>query len=163
VENDDAADDRSARQVGVADGNVILDLFVLHQRIGALLDKALDGTGVRPAEFAVYSQLGIDTMTPRELTARLGVTASTLTGHLAAIERRGDIRRLTDTQDRRSHRLRLTDSGQRRLARCRERFRLALTSLEAEIGVDVNAVRHHLREVDRAADQVTRRLAGEIG
>lgn len=44
--------------------------FVLHQQIGALLDDALTGTGVRPAEYAVYSQLGIDAMTPRELTAR---------------------------------------------------------------------------------------------
>lgn len=66
----DEPDERTARQVGAPDGNLVLDLFVLHQRIGALLDDALAGTGVRPAEYAVYSQLGIDAMTPRELTAR---------------------------------------------------------------------------------------------
>lgn len=152
-------DERSARQVGVADGNVVLDLFVLDQRIGELLEAALDGTGVRPAEFAVYSQLGIDVMTPRELTARLGVTPSTLTGHLAALERRADIRRVTDPEDRRRHRLELTDSGRRRLAECRERFALALRSLEAEADVDVRVLRDGLRELDRAADVVTRRLA----
>ena len=91
--------ERSRRQVGVEDGNLVLDLFVLHQRIGALLEHALRGTGVRPAEYAVYSQLGIDAMTPRLLSDRLGVTASTLTGHLAAIERRGHLRRDTDPDD----------------------------------------------------------------
>ena len=47
------------RQVGAPDGNLVLDLFVLQQRIGELMELALAGTGVRPAEYAVYSQLGI--------------------------------------------------------------------------------------------------------
>ena len=146
--------ERIARQVGVEDGNLVLDLFVLQQRIGALLDDALRGTGVRPAEFAVYSQLGIDAMTPRELTARLGVTASTLTGHLAAIERRGHLRRETDPRDRRSRRLVLTRDGRRVLTTCRRRFRKAVDSLYAELEVDVDRAREVLREIDRAAERV---------
>ena len=87
------------RQVGASDGNVLLDLFVLQQRIGELMEVALAGTGVRPAEYAVYSQLGIAAMTPRELGARLGVTPSTLTGHLTALERRGHARRTPNPDD----------------------------------------------------------------
>jgi DNA-binding MarR family transcriptional regulator len=148
---------RSRRQVGVEDGNLVLDLFVLQQRIGALLDGALRGTGVRPAEFAVYSQLGIDAMTPGDLTARLGVTASTLTGHLAAIESRGHLRRETDPQDRRSRRLVLTASGRRTLETCRRRFKAAVDALYDELGVDVDDARDLLREIDRAAEQVISR------
>ena len=158
VREDAAVDDhghRDQRQVGVDDGNLVLDLFVLQQRIGALLDAALDGTGVRPAEYAVYSQLGIAPMTPRVLTARLGVTASTLTGHLAAIERRGHLRREVDPQDRRSRRLVLTDSGRATLAECRRRFGAAVRALYAEVRIDVPATREALREIDRAAERVT--------
>jgi DNA-binding MarR family transcriptional regulator len=150
----DEPDERTARQVGAPDGNLVLDLFVLHQRIGALLDDALAGTGVRPAEYAVYSQLGIDAMTPRELTARLGVTASTLTGHLAAIEGRGHVRRRTDAADRRSRLLVLTASGRRTLEKCRGRFRAAIEALYDELDLDVDRAREVLREIDRAAAEV---------
>lgn len=150
----DEPDERTARQVGAPDGNLVLDLFVLHQRIGALLDDALAGTGVRPAEYAVYSQLGIDAMTPRELTARLGVTASTLTGHLAAIEGRGHVRRRTDAADRRSRLLVLTASGRSTLEKCRARFRAAVEALYDELDLDVDRAREVLREIDRAAAEV---------
>lgn len=146
---------RTQRQVGVEDGNLVLDLFVLQQRIGALLDTALQGTGVRPAEYAVYSQLGIDAMTPRDLTDRLGVTASTLTGHLAAIERRGHLTREVDERDRRSRRLVLTVKGRATLEDCRQRFRTAVDALYAELQIDVVQAREILREIDRAAEQVT--------
>lgn len=152
---DDPEAGRVQRQVGVEDGNLVLDLFVLQQRIGALLDQALHGTGVRPAEYAVYSQLGIDAMSARELTARLGVTASTLTGHLAALERRGHLLRETDTQDRRSRRLVLTPEGRRVLEECRGCFRSAVDALYAELDIDIDAAREVMREIDRAAARVT--------
>jgi DNA-binding MarR family transcriptional regulator len=152
--------ERSARQVGVPDGNLVLDLFVLQQRVGALLDAALRGTGVRPAEYAVYSQLGIDAMTPRELTARLGVTASTLTGHLAAIERRGHLLRQVDPRDRRSRRLELTGEGRRVLEVCRQRFAAAVDTLYAGLAdVEVDQARRLLVDIDRAAEEAARGIA----
>jgi len=151
--------ERTARQVGVPDGNLVLDLFVLQQRIGALLDAALRGTGVRPAEYAVYSQLGIDAMTPRELTARLGVTASTLTGHLAAIERRGHLVRTVDPSDRRSHRLELTAEGSRVLEVCRQRFAAAVDALYAGLDrTDIDRARRLLVDIDRAAAQAAHQI-----
>jgi DNA-binding MarR family transcriptional regulator len=154
---------RTGRQVGVADGNLVLDLFVLNQRIGGLLDAALHGTGVRPAEYAVYSQLGIDAMTPRELSARLGVTASTLTGHLAAIERRGHLAREVDARDRRSHRLVLTAAGRRTLEESRKRFSGALAALHAEFDGDVGEARDLLARIDRAAERATSAITGPPG
>jgi DNA-binding MarR family transcriptional regulator len=87
------------RQVGVPDGNLVLDLFVLGQRIGELMELALRGTETRPSEYAVYSQLAIGPMTPRELSARLGLTPSTLTGHLDALARRQHVSRSPNPQD----------------------------------------------------------------
>ena len=140
----------SVRQVGVPDGNLLLDLFVVQQRVGELLGAALDGTGVRPAEYAVYSQLGITGLSPGELTDRLGVTKSTLTGHLAALERRGHVRRRTRPEDGRSHRLELTAAGRRALERCRVRFRAALAAFEAALAVDADRARATLVAVDDA-------------
>lgn len=146
------------RQVGRADGNLFLDLFVLNQRIGTLIEIALAPTGVRPVEYAVYSQLGIGPMAPTLLCERLGVSRSTMTGHLAALRRRGDTAREPDPADRRSHRVALTESGRRRLTECRPRFLDALRRLEASLDVDADEGRRLLALVDRAAEQALRDL-----
>ncbi len=139
------------RQVGVADGNVVLDLFVLQQRIGELMEAALAGTGVRPAEYAVYSQLGIAAMTPRELGARLGVTPSTLTGHLAALERRGHVERTANPADGRSSLVGLTREGRATLTRCRRGFRRMLAAFESALPMPPDELRATLLAVDAAA------------
>ena len=146
------------RQIGSADGNVVLDLFVLQQRIGELMEVALAGTGVRPAEYAVYSQLGIAAMTPRELGARLGVTPSTLTGHLAALERRGHARRTANPADGRSALVELTRDGRATLTTCRRGFRRMLATLEEALPVPPDEVRALLVGVDAAAAATVARL-----
>jgi DNA-binding MarR family transcriptional regulator len=147
------------RQVGVADGNVVLDLFVLQQRIGELMETALAGTGVRPAEYAVYSQLGIAAMTPRDLGARLGVTASTLTGHLAALERRGHVRRTPNPADGRSSVVELTPAGRATLTTCRGGFRRMVAALEAALPAPADEVRATLVQLDAAAAEAVAALA----
>lgn len=141
----------TSRQIGVGDGNVVLDLFVLHQRIGDLMEAALAGTGVRPAEYAVYSQLGIAPMTPRDLGARLGVTPSTLTGHLAAVQRRGHSRRTANPADGRSALVELTTAGRSTLETCRQGFRRMLSTLEGALPVPPEDVRATLAQIDAAA------------
>jgi DNA-binding MarR family transcriptional regulator len=141
----------SERQLAVPEGNLILDLFVLHQRVGELMDVALAGTGVRPSEFAVYSQLGPRAMTPRELSSRLGLTASTLSGLLAAIERRGDVCRRDNPDDGRSYRVELTEPGRVRLRECRTAFRRALRRLDRELTRPADELRAGLLEIDTAA------------
>ena len=146
------------RQVGAPDGNVVLDLFVLQQRIGELMELALAGTGVRPAENAVYSQLGIAPMTPRELCARLGVTPSTLTGHAEALARREHVTRVRDPHDGRSYRLELTAEGRSVLTDCRRGFRRMLTRLTAALPVPHEEVRRTVAMLDGTAASVAEEL-----
>ena len=146
------------RQVGAADGNVVLDLFVLHQRIGELMELALEGTGIRPAEYAVYSQLGIEAMTPRQLGNRLGVAPSTLTGHLAVIQRRAHARRVAHPADGRSYRLELTTSGRRSLESGRVGFRTMLSRFEAALPAEIDRIRSMLVTVEQAAVGTVRAL-----
>ena len=146
---------RPGRRIGAVDGNLVLDLFVLHQRIGELMEATLAGTGVRPSEYAVLSQLGGSPPTPRELTDRLGITASTLTGHLAALRRRGHTRTTSNPADGRSHRVELTEAGAETLQECRERFRRMLADLDRTLGVDAGRARELLVRIDHAATEVT--------
>lgn len=150
-----------ARQIGSADGNLLLDLHVLDQRIGDLIEAALVGTGVTPAEFAVYSQLGIAAMTPRQLSRRLGVKRSTLTGHLATLTRRGHLSRTANPTDARSYRIELTDAGRACLERCRPAFRRALVLLHDALGQDPDRIRAVLAEVDAATGAAIDALARE--
>ncbi|WP_152362107.1 MarR family winged helix-turn-helix transcriptional regulator [Microlunatus speluncae] len=151
-------DGDEARQIGSADGNLLLDLHVLDQRIGRLVEVALIGAGVTPAEFAVYSQLGIAPMTPRQLSQRLGVKRSTLTGHLAALDRRGHVSRSANPLDARSYRVELTDAGRACLETCRPAFRRALTVFHDALGQDPDRIRTVLADLDTAAAAAIERL-----
>jgi DNA-binding MarR family transcriptional regulator len=146
------------RQVGVPDGNLVLDLFLLQQRIGELMELALRGTETRPSEYAVYSQLAIGPMTPRELSARLGMTPSTLTGHLDALARRQHVARSPNPQDGRSYRVELTADGLAEVARCRQGFRHMLKGLRGQLPVPEPEVRAVLRMVDEAAGRAAAQL-----
>jgi DNA-binding MarR family transcriptional regulator len=146
------------RQLAAADGNLILDLYVLQQRVGEFMEVALDGTEVRPAEYAVYSQLGAEPMTPGGISQRLGVTASTLSGILSAIERRGDLRRTPHPEDGRSYRVELTAAGRARLRRCRTSFRTALAALDDALPEPADGLRAGLLVIDEAAREAISRL-----
>ena len=93
-------------------------------------------------------------MTPRELGARLGVTPSTLTGHLAALERRGHASRTPNPDDGRSARLALTAEGRRTLAAGRRGFRRVLRRFEGELPAPAAEVRAVLVALDAAARRV---------
>ena len=138
------------RQLAVPEGNLILDLYVLQQRVGEFMEVALRGTEVRPAEYAVYSQLGVGPMTPREISLRLGVTASTLSGILTAMQRRDHVRRRANPDDGRSYRVELTAAGRARLGRCRTAFRTALAALEDALPRPSDELRAGLLTIDEA-------------
>lgn len=91
-------------------GNLALDLFVLSQHVGRLLDTALAGTGVTASRYAVYAQLAPGPRTPRELSETLGLRPTTLSGYLNALQRAGHITTTRhDRDDRSKARLPATD------------------------------------------------------
>ena len=88
------------------------DVFALSSRLGAYLDRALEGTGLRPVEYAVYSlMLEAGPRTPSELAAALGVPPSTMSGYIRPMLDRGHARRIPNAADGRSFRVELTEAG----------------------------------------------------
>jgi DNA-binding MarR family transcriptional regulator len=122
--------------------SLLFDVFAVSQRLGAYLDRALAGTGIRPAEYAVYSlMLEAGPRTPSELAAMLGVPPSTLSTYLGTMLARGDARRIPNPADGRSVRVVLTDQGRSVVRRVNPSFSLAHEAIEASLDRPVDEVR----------------------
>lgn len=132
--------------------NVALDLFVLDQHLGTVLDTALGPTGVTASLYAVYSQLAHGAATPRQLTETLGLRPTTLSGYIATMQRSGHVSRIRNERDGRSWLLELTDSGRAKVEECRPVMRRVVRAIDARLGPpeEVDHVREVLARVDRA-------------
>ena len=135
------------------------DLFALSSRVGAYLDRALDGTGLRPVEYAVYSlMLEAGPRTPSELATALGVPPSTMSGYIRPMLERGHARRIPDPADGRSYRVVLTDRGRGAHRRVEPAFSRADRSIAEELGRPVDEVRATLLEIADAIERAARSL-----
>jgi DNA-binding MarR family transcriptional regulator len=138
------------------------DVFAVSQRLGAYLDRALKGTGIRPAEYAVYSlMLEAGPRTPSELAAMLGVPPSTLSTYLASMLRRGDANRIPNPADGRSVRVVLTDRGRAVHRRVNPPFTRAQLALDAGLNRPIEDVRAVLVELGEAIERATDALSVE--
>lgn len=144
--------------------NLALDLFVVDQHLGAMLDVALAGTGVTPAQYAVYSQLGRGARTPGQLADVLGVRPATLSGYLAAMQERGHLSRTRSSVDGRSALVSLTPEGTAQRNSCRLRMRRAVTALNTAIGSPeaVAVLRSALGDLDHAIVSTTAALTAKL-
>ena len=141
-------------------GNVALDLFVVDQHLGSLLDATLAEAGVTAALYAVYSQLAQGPRTPGQLSETLGVRPTTLSGYLATMVGWGHATRSRNEVDGRSSVLALTEAGHAKVRDCRPLMQRAVKTLNAEIGStdDVQAARAMIARIDDAIQVASRRL-----
>jgi DNA-binding MarR family transcriptional regulator len=138
------------------------DVFAVSQRLGAYLDRALEGTGVRPAEYAVYSlMLEAGPRTPTALAAMLGVPPSTLSTYIVAMLGRGDARRIPNPADGRSVQVVLTDRGRAVVRRVNPAFTHAQQLLEANLDRPLDEVRAALVELGDAVERAGDAMASE--
>jgi DNA-binding MarR family transcriptional regulator len=138
------------------------DIFELSTRLGTYLGRALEGTGVRPAEYAVYSlMLEAGPRTPSELAAMLGMPLSTMSTYLSAMLGRGDAKRIPNPSDGRSVRVVLTDRGRGVVRKVNPPFTRAVVALEANLDAPVGDVRAALRGVLEAIERADAELASE--
>ena len=115
-------------------GNVALDLFVVDQHLGSLVDATLAEAGITASLYAVYSQLAQGPRTPGQLSETLGVRPTTLSGYLATMAGWGHVSRSRNEHDGRSSVLTLTEAGHAKVRECRPLMQRALKSLNAELG-----------------------------
>jgi DNA-binding MarR family transcriptional regulator len=135
-------------------------LFLLHvagAKVGTVLAAALAGTGLKVEDAVVLNQVDqLEPVTPSALSARLGISPSTLTYRLRGLERGGLLARRANPGDGRSALLELSAAGRARWDACRPVWLEAVRSIERELTVPAGEVLDVLRELARAADAVAR-------
>jgi DNA-binding MarR family transcriptional regulator len=133
------------------------DVFAVASRLGAYLDDALSETGIRPAEYAVYSlMLEAGPRTPSELAAALGVPPTTISTYIATMLTRGDARRVPHPSDGRSHRVVLTDQGRGVIRRVNPAFARAEAAILANLDRSEAEIREALADLADALEQASR-------
>ena len=152
------ADERPARPGPEERISLPFEVYAVSVRLGAYLERALAGSGVRPGAYALYSlMLEAGPRTPTELARMLGVPPTTLSSQLAALVARGHARRLPNPGDGRSYRIVLTDEGRGVVRRANPAFTRAQLQLDAVLDRPADEVRAALRSLARAIDEATAR------
>jgi DNA-binding MarR family transcriptional regulator len=116
-----------------ADPNVVASLERTVHRVLDRLAVDLEDLGLSQGEVNALAQLEPRSgCTVAKLQAATGQRASTLTGVINRLERRGLVERRMNPRDRRSFTIKLTDDGRQAAARVRRSFReLDRTALAA--------------------------------
>jgi DNA-binding MarR family transcriptional regulator len=132
--------------------SLLFDVFVLNQRLRALLSQALAGTGMRPDEYAVYSLLyEVGPLTPTEMATQMGMPLTTVLDYRAAMIDRKHVRRRRHPRDGRSYQLSLTKSGLAAFWRASAAWNRDVQVLERTLGTRQAGIRRALHALDDAA------------
>jgi DNA-binding MarR family transcriptional regulator len=95
-------------------GTLLLDVWVAGELVADLLDRQLEKEGIDPYGWGTLSVIGAHgPLTPKELAARTGRPLTTVSDVVRRLVDRGDVERLPNPADGRSHLLRLTKRGDR--------------------------------------------------
>ncbi|HEY6377649.1 MAG TPA: hypothetical protein VI316_00555 [Candidatus Dormibacteraeota bacterium] len=132
--------------------SLLFDVFVLNQRLRALLNHTLAGTGLRPDEYAVYSVLfEAGRLTPTEMATQLATPLTTVLDYLRTMTERGHLARTPTPRDSRSYQVGLTADGEQAQRRASVAWNAAVGPLEAALEVPIGDVRLALQALDVAA------------
>lgn len=137
--------------------SLLFDVFALNQAVARLLDAYMTDSPLTPSEYAFYSAIfETESIKPTALAARLGVPLTTVMDHLARLEARGDISRMTDPLDRRATRVVLTASGLAAHRAANVSFERAYRAFDAALGESEVRAQRALRDVRAAVEEAAR-------
>jgi DNA-binding MarR family transcriptional regulator len=129
--------------------------------VRSLLAEAMEGSGLRPDEYAVYSALfEFEPISPSDVAAMVGMPPTTVSHYIRAMRERGHLREMTNPQDTRSRMLSLTAAGRRAHRRANAAFEEAYRRFVDHVG-DERAVNRALLEVEAAAEDALVALRNE--
>lgn len=142
--------------------SVLFDVYALAQRTRALLDVALAGAPLTPAQYAVYSAVHEHgPLSASDLARLVGMPVTSVHDEVSAMSRRGHLERRRDVRDRRALLLRLTADGVAAHAATRVAFEVAISAVERRLDRPVSAVREALVALGRACDGAAADVAFE--
>ena len=136
-----------------SDLSVLFDLFAAGQRLRRLLAVAMEGSPLRPEEYAIYSVVfDRGPLTPTEMAGLLGIPVTTALDHVRLMARRGHITRRRHPEDGRSYLVSLTEPGKRTHGEAGRAFDRAMRPLAQNLGINPVEVRRVLEALGEAMD-----------
>jgi DNA-binding MarR family transcriptional regulator len=131
--------------------SILLQLFVLSQVTGALVDELVAESGITPNEFAVHSTVAVlGPLTPTELSRLLGTPPTTLSAIIARLVDKGLLKRRRHPEDGRSYVLETTARGRRTQERNGAALAAALQQLDVDLEGDSQAILDALHRLEAA-------------
>lgn len=155
---------REPDEVGTGIGNVLFDTWLVSRAVHALIDDAIEASGLDADEFAIYSTLASGNgVTPTELAQWMAAPSTTVSSYVKRFERRGHVERVPNPDDRRSYRLQLTATGRDAHRTAGELFAPTLAEVEETLGPEVPSTHQRLLALRRAVDTATRTSTDATG
>jgi DNA-binding MarR family transcriptional regulator len=113
--------------------------------------RHLEQAGVSGEQLALLSLIATEEpITPTALAAEMGVPLTTLADALRRLDNRGELERLPNPADQRSHLLTLSDEGRARLEAAEPALRKAASELRTELQLPARDVESALADLHRA-------------
>ena len=137
----------------------MLHIWVASEVATALLEASLRADGVDSSFYGTLSLIGaFGPMTPSELAERSGSPPTTVTDRVRRLVEKGDVERVPNPEDGRSHLLRLTKRGDAEWRRGWPALRKTNNEIAKHLHRPVAEVDEMLQELIEAAEQATRNL-----
>lgn len=149
-----------AEQMVPAPRNPVYALFVLNQRVRALLTIAMRGAPIRPDEYGVYSAIFMArSLTPTQLARSTGMPLTTIADYVRTMVERGHLLRRPNPADRRSVLLSLSPAGDATVQAVMPVFTRAVRTMYDELTVGREDLMEALEAMAAATERATDRMA----
>jgi DNA-binding MarR family transcriptional regulator len=119
-----------------------------------LVDEHLQRLGVSDEQFALLSLISLyGPVTPTALAAQMGVPLTTLADAVRRLDARGEIERLPNPDDGRSHLLTLSAAGHERVKAAQPGIVGSVEDLRKHLGLSLDEIQDAMDDVHRALQQ----------
>lgn len=138
---------------------LLLDIWVAGELLANVLDRRLENDGVDPYAWGTLSVIGaLGPLTPSELAARTGRPITTVSDLVRKLVERGDVERLPNPEDGRSHVLRVTKRGERRWRAGWPALQATVSDIEGNLERGLDEVHDALEDLLAALRTTSRTL-----
>lgn len=138
---------------------LLLNIWVAGELVGSVLDRQLEDDGVDSYAWGTLSVIGaFGPLTPSELAARTGRPLTTVSDLVRKLVERGDVERLPNPADGRSHVLRVTSRGDSRWRAGWPALQATVRAIERNLERPLDDVHDALEDLLAALRQASRTL-----
>jgi DNA-binding MarR family transcriptional regulator len=143
---------------------VLLQLWTAAHMAERLVAEHLERLGVSDEQFALLSRIALDgPVTPTALAAQMGVPLTTLADAVRRLDARGEIERLPNPEDGRSHLLTLSAAGRARVQAARPAVVGSVEDVRKHLELPLEDVDAAMEDLHRSLQQAVRSLERQAG